>query len=377
MAAADGVTLYTRGQPGDADTRGESLVQQHLDRMQQQKETVAMDKLRLLVPQMGDKVRALALAKTEWDIDAAVAMLRRFQVAHLDKLNGINKKRKKIREAMEGSGDDEPGAASSSSSESSSSSSDSDNGDEQERKRRKRSASGDRDKARGEERGKSRKRSSKKESRHKRSKDKRSSKRDKKEKKDKRRSRSRRRDEDEDARRKLTHGENFAKHGYLREDNFSSKQSEFMVWATEVKGVNIELLGRAEEKELQRDFMEDFNTSTLPEKYYDLMAWERTQARKAAAEAAKSAKKPAAGAAFDARADEEALRRKRAEERLKFQQDRLAEAYNLLKHTDRAKDMREQELLRAEMALAYKTGDKERAQKLFDRLQPDEEKKKR
>jgi hypothetical protein len=38
--------------------------------------------------------------------------------------------------------------------------------------------------------------------------------------------------------------------------------------------------------------------------------------------------------------------------------------------------MREQELLRAEMALAYKTGDRARAQKIFERLQPDEEKKK-
>jgi hypothetical protein len=37
--------------------------------------------------------------------------------------------------------------------------------------------------------------------------------------------------------------------------------------------------------------------------------------------------------------------------------------------------MREQELLRAEMALAYKTGDRARAQKIFDRLQPDDQKK--
>ncbi len=34
-----------------------------------------------------------------------------------------------------------------------------------------------------------------------------------------------------------------------------------------------------------------------------------------------------------------------------------------------------QELLRAEMNLAYKTGDRARAQKLFERLQPDDQKK--
>lgn len=66
-------------------------VQKHMDLMQQQKETVAMDKLRQLMPQLGDMVRAVALSKTEWDIDKAVAMLRSFQVVHLDKLNTLNK----------------------------------------------------------------------------------------------------------------------------------------------------------------------------------------------------------------------------------------------------------------------------------------------
>jgi hypothetical protein len=42
-----------------------------------------------------------------------------------------------------------------------------------------------------------------------------------------------------------------------------------------------------------------------------------------------------------------------------------------------AEEMRRQELLRAEMALAYKTGDTARAKKLFDRLAPDDPAKKR
>jgi carbamoylphosphate synthase large subunit len=39
-----------------------------------------------------------------------------------------------------------------------------------------------------------------------------------------------------------------------------------VLWAVEVKGANIELLGKAEEKELFREYMEDFNTGTLPHK---------------------------------------------------------------------------------------------------------------
>jgi hypothetical protein len=65
-----------------------------MDRMQQQKEAVAMEKLRLLLPQMGDMVRALALARCEWDIDQAVQMLRSFHSANLDKVNQITKVRR-------------------------------------------------------------------------------------------------------------------------------------------------------------------------------------------------------------------------------------------------------------------------------------------
>jgi hypothetical protein len=109
-------------------------------------------------------------------------------------------------------------------------------------------------------------------------------------------------------------------------------------------------------------------------KYYDLDAYERSEKVKAARGTGGSVK--AGEPAFDARADEEALKKQRHEERLRLAEQRQREAYALLKHTDRAKDMREQELLRAEMALAYKTGDRARAQKIFERLQPDEEKKK-
>lgn len=111
-------------------------------------------------------------------------------------------------------------------------------------------------------------------------------------------------------------------------------------------------------------------------KYYNLETYDREQAAKQRAKAAQGGA-GAAGELFDARADEEAMRRLRHEERQKLQQQRMSEAYAMLKHTDLAKDMREQELLRAEMNLAYKTGDKAKAQKLFERLQPDEEKKKK
>ncbi|WIA29267.1 hypothetical protein OEZ86_011775 [Tetradesmus obliquus] len=375
MAAPE---MYTRGQPGDQDNRGESLVQQHMDRMQQQKEAVAMEKLRLLLPQMGDMVRALALARSEWDIDKAVQMLRSFHSANLDKVNLITKKRKKIKDDIENY--DEPkegkegaaagkashsGSSSGGSSSSSGSESDSDAEERKSKKRRRSSSKHKKDKAKDKKRRKDKK--------HKKQKDK------DKDKDQKRKKRKQAASEDEEAggkaRGKLTHTEDFGKYGYIRETDQNAKHDEFVLWAVEVKGANIELLGKTEEKELFREYMEDFNTGTLPhKKYYDLAAFERSEKIKAAGGGSGGGKP--GGAAFDARADEEALKKQRHEERMRLAEQRQREAYALLKHTDRAKDMREQELLRAEMNLAYKTGDRAKAEKIFQRLQPDEEKKK-
>lgn len=75
----------------------------------------------------------------------------------------------------------------------------------------------------------------------------------------------------------------YGKYGIIRESDLASKISEFQQWATEVKRVNIEALAKWEEKELFAEFMEDYNTSTLPHrKYYDLMAYAQQQAIKAA-----------------------------------------------------------------------------------------------
>jgi hypothetical protein len=72
--------------------------------------------------------------------------------------------------------------------------------------------------------------------------------------------------------------------------------------------------------------------------------------------------------------DEEQRRRELAEQRAAEQAERLREAYNELKYKapDKAADMREQELLRAQMNLAYRTGDHAKAAQLADRLVPED-----
>lgn len=73
--------------------------------------------------------------------------------------------------------------------------------------------------------------------------------------------------------------------------------------------------------------------------------------------------------------DEDERRKEVAAERVAAQQQRLREAYNELKYTapDKAADMQEQNILRMQMGLAYKTGDHETATRLQDRLRPDDQ----
>jgi len=59
------------------------------------------------------------------------------------------------------------------------------------------------------------------------------------------------------------------------------KEPEFQAYLREVKNVNAEMISNWERKNHWKDFMEDFNTSTMPsKKYYNLAAWEAKQINK-------------------------------------------------------------------------------------------------
>eukprot|EP00955_Chlamydomonas_euryale_P068732 360207-Chlamydomonas_euryale.AAC.11 len=94
---------------------------------------------------------------------------------------------------------------------------------------------------------------------------------------------------------------------------------------------------------------------------------ERFQEAKAAAKGGKRTEKKKS--AVD---DEAELRKLRAEEAAKLREQRMQEALAELKYSDKAKDMKEQEMMRLQMQNAYKTGDKALAEKLMARLAPDD-----
>ncbi|KAK9905919.1 hypothetical protein WJX75_008954 [Coccomyxa subellipsoidea] len=301
-----------------ADDRGESMVQKHTERLQKEKEEAAMSQIKEELPSISPAVLALALQEAQWEVVPAIQLVQMFlnvrgiQLAELQKALQKKQMLKPLEQAAS-SGD---------------SSGDS-GGDE--RKKKKRS---------GKERSKSRK----------------------KQKHDRKESRQKEKD-------KLTNTERFGKYGIVRETDFERFRSEFVMWAAEAKGVNVESLPKWEEKDFFKTYMEDYNTGTLPhKKYYDLDLYERKRALKAAK---KGATLEAEKAQFNDEADVAARRHREA---MAAQQERLREAYNELKYTapDKVEAMRDQEMTRMQMNLAYRTGDRDTAEKLANRLKPDE-----
>eukprot|EP00123_Amoebidium_parasiticum_P015787 comp23144_c4_seq6/m.37398 comp23144_c4_seq6/g.37398 ORF comp23144_c4_seq6/g.37398 comp23144_c4_seq6/m.37398 type:complete len:147 (-) comp23144_c4_seq6:24-464(-) len=67
-----------------------------------------------------------------------------------------------------------------------------------------------------------------------------------------------------------------------------AKQNEFYTWLHEVRKLDPEIISRPEMKTYFQDFMEAYNTATLPnKKYYDMEAW--TKKEMAKKDAAKNA----------------------------------------------------------------------------------------
>jgi hypothetical protein len=209
----DPTTLFTRGAPGDADTRGESMVSKHLARQKAASEADALAALARALPGTSESLLRTSLEACAWDADAAAAQLRDF----LASTGGAAK-----RAAPEGG---RGGGGGSSSSGSSSGSSDDGSSDD--------SDGGAKRKRHGKERDKKSKRSKK----EKREKHKKKTKRTKKERK-------------EPAARGAIGAAQFGKYGIVKETDQWEKQPEFNSWVTEVKQRNPETLQKFEERDL-------------------------------------------------------------------------------------------------------------------------------
>ncbi|KAJ3049259.1 hypothetical protein HK097_009719 [Rhizophlyctis rosea] len=94
-------------------------------------------------------------------------------------------------------------------------------------------------------------------------------------------------------------------YGVLSQSDMYRKEAEFRTWLMEVKNISPEALQNQAMKQYFEDFMEDFNTATLPHvKYYDLDKWESEQRTMERAQAGDDD-----SATFDLLNDEERLRK--------------------------------------------------------------------
>merc|ERR1711972_903493 len=64
-------------------------------------------------------------------------------------------------------------------------------------------------------------------------------------------------------------------------EDFFNKKPEFLLWAMEVKKSDTDAMGQMKMKDLFKEFIEDYNTATMPsKKYYSLQDWDRIQNNK-------------------------------------------------------------------------------------------------
>lgn len=309
------------------------MVDKHREKLRKEKEDAALEAVRRAVPSVGTAVCVLALEGTKWDSDAALQLLSGFVNDKADDLAAIQEKRRQLQAAAAAA---VPSPATGSHSDS----------DSSHRRSNKRHRESDRSKGR--------------KSKHR--KEKHNSKKTKQE--------------------KLKHKKHsspgiedvvrsgYGAYGIIREQDFFEKRSEFQAWAIDIQKVDIETTPKAQEKELYKSFMEDFNTATLPhEKYYNLDIYERKKASQAAAKA--GAHQVVEKTAFE---DEAERKREFAAQRRETEAEKVRDAYNQLKFTavGKASDMREQEFMRMQMQQAYRLGDTETAEKLKGRLKADE-----
>jgi hypothetical protein len=162
----------------------------------------------------------------------------------------------------------------------------------------------------------------------------------------------------------------YGSRGIIRAADMFVKGPEFECWLREVKHVND--CSRRDQQEHFKDFMEDFNTATMPhEKYYDLERWQMGEAHKAHAKLMKKAQQQRRdGVGLN---DEAERAREKKAERERSKRDELHAALTAL-NPEKIAQMKRQQLLQGKMQQAWKSGDHSTADKLMQALKPDDAK---
>ncbi|KAL4467674.1 hypothetical protein ABPG74_013009 [Tetrahymena malaccensis] len=161
----------------------------------------------------------------------------------------------------------------------------------------------------------------------------------------------------------------FGKYGIINKEHAYEKRDEFQQWLADVKKLNIEALTQNEERRLFDDFIEDYNTASMPEqKYYDLVLWEQYLQSKQIGKKVKTNE--------EVGLDDEALKKlEREKQRQAYETQATAAALNqIYTQGNMASEIQETEAKRALMQQSYKIGDIEKALDIQKELVPEKKK---
>ena len=320
---------FTRDVAGALKERAgaQSMMAKHASAQREAMQEACLGALRKALPGASAETCLMALETANWDVDRAHAQVKAFMGAAATVAGGGGSgkgrsSRKSKRRRRDDSGSDSDSSSASSSSSSSSS-----------RKKSKKSK-----KSKKEKKGKKEKKSKKDAKKH----------------------------------GKATEPE-FGARGFIRETDKYDKEGEFRAWLGEVKKRDMESLQKWEEKELFKEYAEDYNTATLPhEKFYNLEKWSREEAARRAREDPTAASTTAAieRESFN---DEEERKREIQAERERRDAEYKRETYLRMKSdSGDLENLREQERLKELRKNAYNMGDMETVARVNKILAPDE-----
>jgi len=162
----------------------------------------------------------------------------------------------------------------------------------------------------------------------------------------------------------------FGKYGVIKAEDFFAKKPEFLLWAMEVKKENTDAMGQMQMKDLFKEYIEDYNTATMPsKKFYNLQLWDAQQTAKLSKKRTDMTEtQRAALASFD---DERARREEIKHLQAKKQEAAITDEVRRMK-ADKGKveEMKHQGRLRVQMDMLTKSGFQTEANKIADRLAP-------
>ena len=161
---------------------------------------------------------------------------------------------------------------------------------------------------------------------------------------------------------------NYGKHGIITQSDLGNKRPEFDAWIRHRKIDASKLKTKADTMRYFKDFIEDYNTASLPhERFYDLHAYENKRQREEAMAKARGGSDQSGPMMAD-----DALHKRQLAAKAKS--EKLTNAYKALNSLDKDKmaDMKAQERLRARMKQAYSLQDKAALKRMTLKLETDE-----